>query len=1258
MRKLILLLLVLAKPAILSAQIDFLQHDLNQYQDLNLTGYAAVADINSDNHLDIIATATNDVSSDNNIYWFENDGEGGLTSHIVDSSNANSYHIKAADLDNDGDIDILSKEAGLTGNMVWLSNDGSGNFSIADTLNVVAHRLREFIISDLDSDGDNDIIYRYTYNSTDIIYWLENDSGQFNNQPLFTDEDFKLMEVSDIDADGDRDIILNRKVNGFPNYDFQLLKLSNDSLENFSLDTLYTEQSYMVYSLEVSDIDNDGDNDMITTSSTEDVMWLVNDGSGNYSDSLISGSQTSYPNSGVEVVDQDQDGDMDILFTSKDRLSWFLNDGNQSFTEDTIRKFHMEGEAYSSILKVENFDNDVDLDIVLHSSEEVVFLKNNGVSGYDHTALLGINSQDKFLTMDYDSDGDLDFISSNLNHVRWHENLGDHTYKQHILPNILPDCSSLETVDLNMDGLDDIIITYANDPTILWYKNNGDLTFDRIEITTNSTGIAATEILDLDTDGDLDIVVSAMVDEFNVDGRILWYENDGNQVFSEDTIAEPYRLPYEYYSVDLNSDGFMDLVIAEQSATTTYKLKWYENDGNQNFVEHYFFYGYNMTSTMQADFGDLNGDGEIDFVVTEHYPNNQVAYYLNNGNEVFPTTIFSTVETNTPSSIGIRDMDYDGDMDIYGSRNDTAEVFWYENDGNLNFTRNTISNSVVGANELLVEDLDSDGDYDIVSRSEMNVHILENAAINDYLQVNIIPFIDYNQNGLFDSLDNSFYGASAKFSPGVYYAISSDTSIQYFLNVYDTYEFNLLVDTTIWIVSDSLTRSISVDSLLQMDTSLYIGLSPIYDYLLESDVVGGFPRCGTTINHHIQVQNYGSIIDSGYFEYHLDNDASFVSSIPAPDTIDGQTLIFGFSDLLPSQSENITVQVQLPLPIDTNYHMLKLHVDTGQFAVMDSFELEEIIRCSYDPNDKQVFPNHGEEGYVLSGSNLEYLIRFQNTGNDTAFVVEIRDTLDSNIDMNSFELISSSDPVNISVENDTRAISFLFENIKLTDTVTNELESHGFVKYAVRLNDSLNLNQTIHNKADIYFDLNPPITTNTTTNTVYDCSLLGDGILSSDSVYYLGWNNGLTIGLNESFVEQASWFINDSLVSNSLSTHSLEFTEVGLNSITISLENKFCQKDTTLYFNIINNIGLEEHSIMGNIGVYPNPTSGKIFVVFEHEIEKVELKQLNILGQELLVEKYPVGNEFELDLIGEKGVYLIEVSKNDEILSRFKVLKR
>ena len=148
-----------------------------------------------------------------------------------------------------------------------------------------------------------------------------------------------------------------------------------------------------------------------------------------------------------------------------------------------------------------------------------------------------------------------------------------------------------------------------------------------------------------------------------------------------------------------------------------------------------------------------------------------------------------------------------------------------------------------------------------------------------------------------------------------------------------------------------------------------------------------------------------------------------------------------------------------------------------------SLDIEEHcldILGSFDPNDKMVTPSGVTSGHLIeAGTLLEYQIRFQNTGSDTAFRVYVIDTLDPNLDLTTLEFGASSHPYDLFVYGSGPTIlKFDFSNIYLPHEAVDTLGSQGFIKFKAAPYDTLAPGTEIHNQAHIYFDFNDPITTN------------------------------------------------------------------------------------------------------------------------------------------------------------------------------------
>ncbi len=145
-----------------------------------------------------------------------------------------------------------------------------------------------------------------------------------------------------------------------------------------------------------------------------------------------------------------------------------------------------------------------------------------------------------------------------------------------------------------------------------------------------------------------------------------------------------------------------------------------------------------------------------------------------------------------------------------------------------------------------------------------------------------------------------------------------------------------------------------------------------------------------------------------------------------------------------------------------------------------------IVTGSYDPNDKTGFPlGIGEENLVMPNQQMEYLIRFQNTGTDTAFTVIVKDTLEENFEIFSVTPGTASHNYEFRMYG-PRVLEWTFNNILLPDSTTNEAASHGFLKFKVEQVADLSNGTELNNNCGIYFDFNEPIITNTTSHIIDD----------------------------------------------------------------------------------------------------------------------------------------------------------------------------
>jgi hypothetical protein len=244
------------------------------------------------------------------------------------------------------------------------------------------------------------------------------------------------------------------------------------------------------------------------------------------------------------------------------------------------------------------------------------------------------------------------------------------------------------------------------------------------------------------------------------------------------------------------------------------------------------------------------------------------------------------------------------------------------------------------------------------------------------------------------------------------------------------------------------------------------------------------------VPYYLSVINEGTTIEPlSVVSLKPDPQLTYVSASLAPDSIGAQGwLYWHVNDLLPAQQRQIVVQFQVPdfnAMGDTlaSIGLVKSYNNAGVLTDNNSFGYRTAVLCSYDPNDKQVQPlGIGEQNYTLiNDEEFIYTIRFQNTGNDTAFNIIVADTLSSLFNHSTFRPITSSHPMQV-LRHQSGLVEFKFDNILLPDSTTNEAASHGFIMYAIKAQTPVPNNVSITNTAHIYFDFNPAIVTNTTQN--------------------------------------------------------------------------------------------------------------------------------------------------------------------------------
>jgi len=262
---------------------------------------------------------------------------------------------------------------------------------------------------------------------------------------------------------------------------------------------------------------------------------------------------------------------------------------------------------------------------------------------------------------------------------------------------------------------------------------------------------------------------------------------------------------------------------------------------------------------------------------------------------------------------------------------------------------------------------------------------------------------------------------------------------------------------------------------------------------------------GFDAKYKIVYKNKGTSAQSGTIVYNFnDNLMNFLSSTVAPNSQATGVLSWNFTNLLPFETKEMTVNFKLNTPIQTpalnggdilNYST-QINGLTDETPSDNIFVLNQTVVNSFDPNDKTCL-----EGTAITqakvGDYVHYLIRFENTGTANAQNIVVKDELDTS----KFD-ISSLIPLNASHNFVTRitnlnVVEFIFENIQLPfDDANND----GYVSFKIKTKSTLNIGDSFSNLAKIYFDYNHPIITNSYTTTVQNVLSTTENLIEKNSV--------------------------------------------------------------------------------------------------------------------------------------------------------------
>ncbi len=652
----------------------------------NNTRSIAVGDVDGDGDADILlGNNLSGTTSGQVIEWYANNGtvtpfNGVTPSYFGDAVSYNVLHL--ADVDLDGDLDLL---AGVNSGFskLYLNSGNATPFSTSQDIGGAA-TARDLVIADINTDGLPDLVVAYD-SAANLVFFNDGDATPFSTAGIAvgseTDSSFGIA-VGDVDADGDLDVV---------------------SANSNAANKLYLNAGApgFLQSVSATDITTDADDSR-----------------------------------SVKLADLNNDGRLDVLVGNSGAANkLYLNAGATLFAGVSAQAVGGSDDTRKIFATDVNQDGYLDV-IAINNGNNRLYLNNASISPFNAVSGLQIGSDASLnhdaVVHDLDGDGDLDLVAtrplaSTLQYFNTGTpnpfNTGASTTVSNAAVTAANDLGrGIAVGDMDGDGdLDIVVATLGGSQSNLLFLNDGDTTpFSSAGLSIGSETDFSMDIAvgDVDLDGDLDVVTATVA------GTNKLYRNDGDANPFDSLpaldIGSASNLTYAIALADMNGDGLLDVVVANDSNSVGQNNRVILNDGDSDPLNGA---GVTLGSELERNqglaIGDVDGDGDLDVVVANASSSENNRLYRNDGSgQSFTSSVVGT-ETDPTSAVALADLDGDGDLDLV-TANSGAGVAnrLYLNDGTAT-PFSAAADTVIGAEtdislSVKLADINHDGFIDII----------------------------------------------------------------------------------------------------------------------------------------------------------------------------------------------------------------------------------------------------------------------------------------------------------------------------------------------------------------------------------------------------------------------------------------------------------------------------------------------------------------------------------------------------------------
>ncbi len=669
-----------------------------------------LGDINNDGWIDIVSSGVG--SNTNRAYFNFGDSvtpfDSSSTTHNISTDSESGRDIKIKDLDNDGDLDVMVAYT-RSRDRIYLNNGSSDPFSGVSGIEISEDALdsRGIDAADVDGDGDYDILIAHSginkvyVNNTPTTSFSPADAVDATSET----ENSQDIDYGDVDNDGDIDVV-------FADEGFARLLINNGTSQPFAGQStllLSLASTAQPRSIKLADVNRDGLLDLLVggvfgASNGQAVTLIINDGDATPFSGTPANIHDIGPTIGADsydytwsfaVGDVNHDGYPDVVmaranqYGSADGINkLFLNDHNIDADGNPfnfIAEIDIGTASISRSVALGDVNGDGNLDLVVgNNSYNLLYLGDGDNSPFSGGSTIITTDADytlKIILLDVNHDGKLDVITGNTGNTKiyYNDGVGDpfDTATGQTVGTTNLSTSDIAIGDTDRDGNYDIVSVSGSSRRVMLYPITRSSQLDEIEgsyVSSDSVSSPAVAIADFNNDGDQDIFVATS------GVNRLYHNSAASEAFN--TVRDIAIDTSSYSTVpvntgDFNRDGHLDVISGVWGGVNKLNL----NNGTRNpFNQAAQDIGSDALLTQALAVGDVNNDGWPDIVSGNNGANNLL--YLNNGSAPFFTgngiNVSNVAETDETRDLVLSDFNRDGYLDVLvGNRGDPIKIYYH-----------------------------------------------------------------------------------------------------------------------------------------------------------------------------------------------------------------------------------------------------------------------------------------------------------------------------------------------------------------------------------------------------------------------------------------------------------------------------------------------------------------------------------------------------------------------------------------------------